>query len=291
MKISIRHNGDYVIEFDQFTVSGREAAGGYGFNFVFKGSRQGRENPLLISDISLSLSLSDPIKPIATMIPSSTQIIQCHNFPNNGEQLNFEIILAGEQINFIEEQRQENDLVLNIALRALTSANNTVWPSFDSSDAIVSREHWLRALKSSGFRQTVLFELPLPPVTGELSELISKAQEFIETGHYKDAVMQCRHIIEQIETSRGDKNLSVAANKMAQVRDKREEMTAIERMLSLREQLKNVCHLGAHSKEKFTRSQAKSMLGITIALLAEPTVGFTKTSTLKTDNDQMPNSA
>ncbi len=288
MRILIRHNSDYVIEFDQLTVSGREAVGGYGLNFVFKGSRQGRENPLLVSNISLSLSLTDPVKPIATFIPSSTQAIQCQNFPNNSEQLIFEVIFTKEQINCIEEKRQETDLILNFALRALTFSDNSVWTSFDCGDVTIPREHWLQALNSSGFRQTLLFELPLPPLASELDELLSKSQEFIETGHYKDAVMQCRHIIEQLETIRGDKKLSLAANKMAQSKNEREEMTAKERMLSLREQLKNICHLGAHSKEKFTRSQAKSMLGVTIALLADPTVGLVKTSSLKIEEDQIP---
>lgn len=52
-------------------------------------------------------------------------------------------------------------------------------------------------------------------------------------------------------------------------------MSSIDRLLSLREQLKNVCQLGAHGTEDFTRSQAKAVLGMTMALLAEPTVGFT----------------
>ena len=51
-------------------------------------------------------------------------------------------------------------------------------------------------------------------------------------------------------------------------------MTATERMLSAREQLKSICHLSAHGIEFFTRSQARAVLGMTLALLAEPTVGF-----------------
>lgn len=53
-------------------------------------------------------------------------------------------------------------------------------------------------------------------------------------------------------------------------------MSSIERLLSLREQLKNVCQLGAHGSEEFTRSQAKAILGMTMTLLAEPTVGFSE---------------
>ena len=273
MRISISHNGDHIVELDKLTINGREAVGGYAFNFALKGSRQGRENPMLIFDISLSISLSGPTSPIITSIPSQTQIVQCHNYPNNSEQLHFEVVLTKEQVNAIEEYRQEKDLTLNIGLRALTSSGDTVWSSFDCADVTVSRAHWLDALKSAGFRQTLLFEVPLPSVADELIALLSKAQEFIDTGHYKDAVMQCRHIIERVETIRNDKQKSSSANSKAHSSE-RKDMSSIERLLSLREQLKNICQLGAHGSEYFTRSQAKAVLGMTMALLAEPTVGF-----------------
>jgi hypothetical protein len=118
-----------------------------------------------------------------------------------------------------------------------------------------------------------LFEVPLPNASGDLKALFSKAQEFIEIGHYKDAVMQCRHIVEQVEALREDKQASAAANKKAHSSD-RKDMSSIERLMSLREQLKNICQLGAHGNEEFTRSQARAVLGMTMALLAEPTVGF-----------------
>ena len=274
MKISINHNGSSIVEFDQFNIGGREAVGGYAFNFSLKGSRLACEAHILIFDISLSLSLPDPVRPFVTSIPSSAQMIDCNRYPNNSEQQNFEVVLTREQVNALEEYRQEKDLKLNIGLRALTSSDEMSWSSYDTTNVIIPRELWLQALKNSGFRQTLLFEVPLPSVSNELVLLISKAQEFIETGHYKDAVMQCRHIIEQIETNRGDKALASAANKKAQNNQQRKEMTSIERMLSMREQIKNVCQLGAHGTEEFTRSQAKAVLGVTLSLLSEPTAGF-----------------
>lgn len=62
----------------------------------------------------------------------------------------------------------------------------------------------------------------------ELYLLVSKAQEFIETGHYKDAVMQCRHIIAQIEKVRDDKALSIEANRKSQNRQEREDSFVCE---------------------------------------------------------------
>jgi hypothetical protein len=274
MRISIRHNSDDIVEFNQFSVHGKEAAGGYGFTFLLKGNCRRCENPISIFDIRLSLALSAPVKPVLTSIPSSIQLIQCTQYPNNNQQLPFEVVLTKEQVNALEEYRQDKDLKLNIGLRALTSSNSTPFASYEHKDVIVPREQWLKALSNSGFRQTLLFEVPLPSKADEIVGLYSKAQEFIETGHYKDVVMQCRHIIEKIESIREDKTLSSAANKKAHNRQQRQGMTSIERLLSLREQLKNVCQLGAHGDESFTRSQARTVLAMTMALIAEPTVGI-----------------
>jgi hypothetical protein len=274
MRISIKNNGNDLVEFNQFSINGREAAGGYGFTFLLKGNRRGCENPLVVFDFRLSLALSAPVKPVLTSIPSSIQIIQCTQYPNNNEQLSFEVVLTKEQVNALEEHRQDKDLRFNIGLRALTSADNAQVASYEHEDVIVPREQWLKALSNSGFRQTLLFEVQLPSKADEIVGLYSKAQEFIETGHYKDVVMQCRHIIEKIESIREDKTLSSAANKKAHNRQDRQGMTSIERLLSLREQLKNVCQLGAHGDESFTRSQARTVLAMTMALIAEPTVGI-----------------
>jgi len=274
MRISISDNGDNIAEFDQLKIHGREAVGGYAFTFVLRGTRKACEKSISIFDMRLSIALPDPIKPLVNLNAATNQCIQCHPYPNNGEQLSFEMVLTKEQINALEEYRQENDLTLNLGLRALTLSESVPTSSYDSSDVIVHREQWLQALNSAGFRQTILFEVPLPSVSDDIVSLYSKAQGFIETGYYKESVIQCRHIIEKIESTRGDKAQSSEANKKAHNRQERQNMNSIERLLSMREQLKNVCQLGAHGDESFTRSQAKSILAMTMALLAEPTIGF-----------------
>jgi len=237
---------------------------------------------MVLFDISLSISLADPMRPLLVSIPSSERLIKCHDFPSS-EQIAFEMVLSREQINALEAYRQEKDLKLNLGLRALVASGDELLPSFDCTDIIVPREQWLNALKNAGYRNTLLFEVPLPATSDGLASLISKAQEFIETGHYKDAVMQCRHIVEQVESLREDKQASVSANKIAHSGERR-EMSPVDRLLSLREQLKNICQLGAHGTEEFTRSQAKAVLGMTMALLAEPTVGFASRHELIEEN-------
>lgn len=275
MRISIKHNSYYLIEFDQVQVNGRKALGGYGLTFTLKGKASLIDPPVMIYDLYLSLSTANQKNLVTSSIRYSNQIIKIGAY-SDSEQVSFDAVFTKEQINALEEYRQENDLQLNFGLRATTSSDHQIKESLDNSNIIIPRQHWLNALKDSGFRKTILYEVPLPDVNEELSGLIAKAQEFIEIGHYKDAVMQCRHIIEQIEKLRDDRTLSLEANKRSQNRNEREEMTAIERMLSMREQLKSICHLGAHGREFFTRSQAKAILGMTLSLLAEPTVGFAR---------------
>lgn len=274
MAISIKQNGDCCIEYNQLKVHGREAVGGFGLTFALNGIHRGFDSPISIFDIQLALAVSDLNKPVANSIASSNQVIRLSQYPNTNKQLHFESILSKETLNSLEEYRQEGDLKLSLGLRALITSNGEPSSSFDQADFTIPREEWLTAVRNAGFRKSMLFEILLPNGEDKLDELYAKAQEFIEIGHYKDAVMQCRHIIECIETFRADKSLAIEANKMALDRQRRQEMTVEQRMMCFREQIKNVCQLGAHGNENFTRSQARAILGMTMALLSEPTVGF-----------------
>ncbi|WP_290525792.1 hypothetical protein [Alcanivorax sp.] len=272
MRLSIRDNGRYLVEFDRLDVQGRKAVSGCGLVFSLKGSSPGSERNVDIIDIHLGLYHSEDSRFIIPSIPFSESLRQTSLYSNGNENFHFEVVLTFEQINAIEKIRQDGDLKLAVTLKALLSSSSGLERSYERSEVVVPREQWLKALKSSGFCRTVLYEIPLPASDVDIEGLLTKARGFIETGHYKDAVMQCRHIIEWLEELRGDKSEAAAANRKAHG-DSRKEMTSIERLLSLREQLKNVCQLGGHGREAFTRSQALSVLGMTMALVSEPTVG------------------
>ena len=98
MTISIRRNGDSIIEYNQFNVFGREAIGGYGFVFSLRGSRRGFDNPIIISNIRLSLSLLDPPKPVINNAVATDLIVKCSAYSSSSESLHFETILTKEQI-------------------------------------------------------------------------------------------------------------------------------------------------------------------------------------------------
>src|SRR5690606_41177108 len=71
-----------------------------------------------------ALPISDPVRPLLTAVPSSTQVVQCHSFANNSEQIHFECVLTKGQVNAIEDYRLEGDLKLNVGLRALTTSGD-----------------------------------------------------------------------------------------------------------------------------------------------------------------------
>lgn len=272
MRLSIRDNSRYLVEFDRLDVQGRKAVSGCGLVFSLKGSSPGSEKNVNIFDIQLGLYNSEESKLILPSIPCADSLRQASQYANGNENFHFEAVLTSEQINAIEKIREDDDLKLILTLKVLLSSSSGLVNSFDRSEVVVPREQWLKALSSSGFCSTVLYEIPLPASSVDIEGFLTKARGFIETGHYKDAVMQCRHVIESLEELRGDKREAAVANRKAHG-DSRKEMTSIERLLSLREQLKNVCQLGGHGREAFTRSQALSVLGMTMALISEPTVG------------------
>lgn len=272
LRLSIRDNGRYLIEFDRLDVQGRKAVSGCGLVFSLRGSSPGSERNVDIIYIQLGLFHPDGSGFIVPSILCADSLRQTSQYSNGNENFHFEAVLTSEQINAIEGFRQDGDLKLILTLKALLSSSSGLANSYERSEVVVPREQWLKALKSSGFCRTVLYEISLPACDVDIEGLLAKARGFVETGHYKDAVMQCRHIIESIEELRGDKRQAQAANRMAHS-DSRKDMTSIERLLSLREQLKNVCQLGGHGREAFTRSQSLSVLGMTMALVSEPTVG------------------
>lgn len=273
MRLSIRHNSRYVVEFDRVRIGGKHGLGGFVITVGLEGSRSSCEKPITIMDISLSLSTEGGAAVLAPNIPSSTQAILC-NEGTYRENIHFDAFLTKEQILALEEYRKSSDLSLRFDLRALTICDDEVWSSFEACGYSVPKQEWLNALRSARFQDTVLLEIPVPDVSEEVRQLVSKAHDFIDHGYYKEAVGQCRNIVEALEAIRGDAEAAKKASRKLLDKGERESMTVIERLLAMREQVKNISHLGVHGDEPFTRSQARAVLSATLSLLAEPTVGF-----------------
>jgi len=82
----------------------------------------------------------------------------------------------------------------------------------------------------------------------------------------------CRQAIELVEKYRKDKNKGATA--VLKYKENRQDMNTEERMMFLREGLKNITQLGAHHGDEFSRYQAQAVLGMTVSLLSLPEIGL-----------------
>lgn len=277
MSLRISHNGTGIYEITSSQLTGTPALGGFGFVLGMKFKQNGAKQEIHVERSWCSVRLESGNQLLLPRVECSEGPFYTSVNYQPGQPLTFEFVLTGQQLEAIEACRGDGDLVLKIGLRASTgTVGSPLIQTLSDEPLKVPREDWLKALESSGFRKTLMFEMPVAYLDDHADRLFHKAQYMIDTGLYKDAVMQCRHIIEHVEAERGDKQLSMNANKDSQDRAKRMEMSVEDRMLSMREHVKNICQLGGHGHEQFTRSQARAVLAMTMALLSEPTVGFSE---------------
>lgn len=283
MRLQIPMNsGNSLVEFTSLQMAGRKGFGAYTLAIVLRGYSSAIGKMISITNINISILDQNNSGSLLLGCLSSNQVAYFGQYARE-EQLTFEFQLSASHLEALEEYRHDCDLNLSLWLRATVVDGTSISGACHNSSVSITRERWLDALFSMGYKKTLLFEVPVPIQEGLISNLIDKAQYQIAIGHYKDAVMQCRRIIEAVENIRSDNTESKMANKKLVAGD-REAMTVRERMLSMREQVKNVCQLSAHGDEEFTRSQAKSILGLTLTLLAEPTVGFVLPDSMSQNN-------
>lgn len=278
MSLRINHNGMTIYELTTSKLTGREALGSFGFVLSMNFQQSRTDDVIHIQRLWCSVALNSGLEMILPRVECSEGPFSASVGYQNDQRLFFEFVLTGQQLESIEARRGEGDLVLKIGLCASTrTAGEQTVQTLSDESLTVPREDWLKALENSGYRKTLLFELPVAHMDDHADTLVQRAQYLIDTGLYKEAVMQCRHIIEHVEELRGDKQASKSANKESQDRAKRMDMSVEARMLSMREHVKNICQLGGHGHEQFTRSQARAVLAMTMALLSEPTVGMSPT--------------
>lgn len=275
MSLRINHNGMTIYELTTSKLTGREALGSFGFVLSMNFQQSRTDEVINVERLWCSVGLNLGLEMILPRVECSEGSFSTSVDYQNDQRLFFEFVLTGQQLETIEARRGDGDLALKIGLRASTrTAGEETVQTLSDESLTVPREEWLKALENSGYRKTLLFELPVAHMDDHADTLVHRAQYLIDTGLYKEAVIQCRHIIEHVEELRGDKQASMNANKDSQDRVKRMDMSVEARMLSMREHVKNICQLGGHGHEQFTRSQARAVLAMTLALLSEPTVGF-----------------
>ena len=256
MSISIGGlNGKRLGEVRDISVHGFQGCGVYGLYLILKVNAGNLNSEAFLSQLQCRIELGDNGRKIANGFIEGNPVIRWTEL-SEVEQLGFFFYLSSNQIEAVEESRRAGDLKLGVWLSGEARYKGVTQNFSDKRDYLIQKQQWLDVLSKNGYQQTLLFELPMPKETdgvGEnLRELLERAQKHILNGHYQESVGLCRQAIEVVENSRKDKNkASEAVRKYTD--NRRREMSVEERMLFLREVLKNVTQLGAHHGDEFSR--------------------------------------
>lgn len=221
-----------------------------------------------IRNISARVEWGDNSQRIIGMALSDNSSIQISPY-STVIQAGFRLPITATQIEDIERRRNGADFMLSLWLTTEIEQEGLSKNNYGRHEFLIRQQDWLEALAHMEYQKTLLFELSVPGSDTAIGTLISKAQRFLNIGDYDQAVALCRQTLEKIAESAGDK--STAARAVKKYREDRESMDTTERLLFLRESLKNATHLSVHNSQVhngYSRDQAKAILATTIALIS-----------------------
>ena len=275
MSISIGgFGGPIIAEIKNVSVNGVSGCGVYVLYLRLTALVANLNSEAFISQLSCRLETNEPCLKISGGVIDGHPVIRWAEHTDDS-QLGFFFYLSSSQISSVEKFRNSGDLKLSIWLSGVVDYECKQNDFYDKSDYVISKQEWLEVLAAMQYKDTLLFELPMPVATDSDDEnikiLLERAQSHILNGHYQETIGLCRQAIELVEKERGDKREASSAT--TKYKDNRKEMNVVERMLFLREGLKNITQLGAHHGDEFSRKQAQSVLGMTVALLSASEVG------------------
>lgn len=268
-------NGSRLAEVKSISVHGVNGCGVYVLYLRLSTLVANLKSEALVSQLACRLEVAEPLSKICNGVIEGNPVIRWTEYTDDSE-LGFFFYLSASQINSIEEARDSGDLKLSIWLSGVVDYNGKKTDFSNKGDFVISKQQWLEALSAMCYQDTLLFELPMPNETEstDMKVLLERAQKHILNGLYQESVGICRQIIELVEKNRKDKKKALEA--VSKYKENRQEMNALERMLFLREGLKNITQLGAHHGDDFSRQQSQSILGMTVALLSSSEIGLKK---------------
>lgn len=225
-------NGPGLAEVRSVSAHGVPGCGVYVLHLQLKILAANLKSKALISQLSCRIETTNPSLKISDGVLEGHPVIEWFEYTDES-QLGFFFYLSANQISAIENFRNSGDLKLSIWLSGVVNYEGQVNDFYGKDDYVISKQQWLEALSSMKYKDTLLFELPMPKQDGsdkdKLKELLERAQSHLINGHYQESVGLCRQAIELIEELRKDKK--EAANAAAKYKEKRKEMNINERML------------------------------------------------------------
>jgi len=260
-------NGYRVAELREVKVHGLPGIGTYTLAFVLHFSATQPRAETTIRNVTVRLDWGDnEQRMIGVALPDGLSA-RIHQHSTN-IPIGFRLSLSAAQIEGIEKRRNGGNFKLSLWFMGDVEQAGQSHGVVGTHEFEVRQQDWIEALERMEYRRTMLFELPVPSSDAPVGELVAKAQAFLHKGDYEQAVILCRQAIEKIEVLVDDK--SAVGQAVKKYRSAREEMDTTERLLFLRESLKNATHLAVHHSPNhcgFSRDQAKAILGATISLI------------------------
>lgn len=261
-------HGFRVAELREVKVNGLPGIGVYTLILNMHFTAMQLKTEVAVKNISVRLEWGDNAqRMIGVAVPDSSTI---RISPYSTDiQVGFRLPIAAAQIEDIERRRNGAGFKLALWFAAELEQAGQSKSNYGQHEFPVQQQDWIEALSRMEYRRTMLFELPIPSSDDPIGLLVAKAQASLHKGEYDQAVALCRQAIEKTEGLASDK--SAASRAVNKYRDDRKGMDTTERLLFLRESLKNTTHLAAHASENhsgYSRDQAKAILGTAIALLS-----------------------
>lgn len=260
-------NGYRVAELREVKVSGLPGIGCYtlALNLHFNVTPPKVET--IIRNVSVRLEWGDGAQRMIGVASPDSQTTRITEYSSE-MMIGFRLPLSGAQIEGIEQRRNGAGFKLALWFMGEVEQAGKSWSKSDRHEFEVRQQDWIEALERMEYCRTMLFELPVPSADAPIGELVGKAQAFLLKGDYDQTVTLCRQAIEKIEALASDR--SAASRAVDKYRDDRKGMDTAERLLFLREALKNATHLAVHHSPShcgFSRDQAKVILNTTISVL------------------------
>ncbi len=198
--------------------------------------------------------------------------------PNANHQksgLLYEIILSKKSLEEVEKLRSGKNINFRIDISGEYHDDYNQLCVSESIRYESSQDEWIKALKSMGFKGSIIFELPMDiDPTDDVKtalDVIKKAEEHLYYGKYDDVVAKCRIALDSIISDWGE-----IGSVRSSVKTNRKGMTKQQRFFHVIDQIVHFTHLAHHTDEdgeyiSFTRSEAVFVLGSTISAISSYT--------------------
>jgi len=176
--------------------------------------------------------------------------------------------LDRSRLEAIEALRAGGNLNLQIDLQA--QIDGADWQA-QSTEFSVNQSAWAEVLKESGYRQTIMIEVPVPDSSAnpELEAAVvylEQARSHLLAGRDRDAVGACRDVLEELKKLPGADLPEPTGNQHV--------MSKAERVMKLRKALTTLTHPARHRDEDaarilWSRVDAQAVITMTAGLIME----------------------